>query len=259
MLSYYSNVSILRKNLSLLINNKVIIVDNTDDVSKKVISILPQNEAAHVTILEQSKNTGYAEGMNIGMNKAFEYTNEWVVLLNDDMELSKEAIEELTNQLPLKKPGIYGPYAGNLDPNRWSTILRSSLLPPDYVSGSCMIIHKEVFEKIHGFYNGYFMYYEDVEYCIRAKRNKFPVEKLKLSNINHQDGASISKGSPLHTYYLARNHFVFVMRQAPLYIKLHELIRLPKSLKEQKGTSGFRGIIDGLMLRMGPVARLRKS
>lgn len=170
-------------------------------------------------------NVGYGGGANAGIRKALARGAEWVVILNQDIEISKKGVEELCLQLASLPSCIAGPWAGALDEKRWTTILPSRYV--DYISGSCIAINRSVFEKIGYFYAPYFMYYEDVDLCVRAARYGFPLKKLNVAGIEHTDRPVWEKGSRIHEYYLARNHLLFVWRLAPWRIKLYELLRLP--------------------------------
>lgn len=250
LLSYYSDVHLLQKNLTILKNKQVIIVDNTDDNLKKTKLLISTDK--NITILEQLTNSGYAKGMNTGMSKAWEEQSNWVVLLNDDVELTMNVINKLEQVLTGKKPGIYGPWSGIIDSARWTTITTSNKDKTDYISGSFIIIHREVDKHLRGFYEPFFMYYEDVDYCVRARKLGFPIEKIDMEGINHFENHSIGKGSEKHVYYLARNHLVFIFRQAPFFIKFREILRLPKTWSEERNTSGFRGLFHALIHHLGP-------
>jgi GT2 family glycosyltransferase len=251
ILSYNSNPEIIRNNIHLLKEKHVIIVDNTEDPSRKILSLLTSDQLEHVKVLPQSKNSGYAGGMNSGLVAAWKEGCDWAVLLNDDVELSDNGIREFEKNLESKQPGVYGPMTGELEPYRWTTKPSTSFQKEDYVSGSFMVIHKDVDKKLKGFFEDYFMYYEDVDYCIRARQEKFPVQYIEVRDVIHLEGSSIHRGSPQHLYYLARNHLLFVFRQAPTFIKVRELIRLPKTMWEHRHDAGFRGITDVLLCRFG--------
>lgn len=183
-----------------------------------------------ILYLPQEHNSGYAKGVNIGIREALKKNTEWVVIVNQDINMTTHAIEKLAKNLRNLPPGIYGPFAGKLDSNRWTTILPSNA--SEYISGACMAIHRDVIDKIGYFYEPYFMYYEDPDYCVRAKKAGFPLAHILLDGIKHTDTQSLGKGSFLHEYYLARNHFLFVERMAPLRVKMYEYLRLPKTIFE---------------------------
>ena len=183
-----------------------------------------------VTVVDNGKhNLGFGGGANVGIRQAVGQGAEWIVVLNQDTEMTQEATNALCRRLEQLPPCIAGPFTGSLDLKRWTTILGTG---DDYVSGSCMAIHKRVIEKIGYFYEPYFMYYEDADLCVRAKNAGFPLKKLNGAGIEHSDRPVWGKGSRIHEYYLARNHLWFVWRLAPWNVKLYELIRLPKTLLE---------------------------
>lgn len=169
------------------------------------------------------KNLGFGGGANVGMRKAFDAGTAWAVVCNQDVTLSKQGVAKFVKALEHCEPGIVGPEAGTLDSKRWTTILPGNK-KIDYISGSMMAIHKNVWEKIGGFYEPYFMYYEDVDLCVRAKALGFPLRQVDIEGFRH--------ASYGNEYYLARNHLLFVYRNAPVSVKFHEILRLPKTIWE---------------------------
>lgn len=191
-------------------------------------------------------NLGYAAGVNLGIKKALQTKTDWIIVLNQDITLNFYTIKLLNHSLANHSPAIVGPFAGELDKKRWTTIYpyKHKL---DYISGSFLCLHRKVVEKTGYFYEPYFMYYEDVDYCLRAKKNQLPIIQLKLPCVKHTDNSTLGKNSFLHQYYLARNHLLLAAKLAPISIKLYEIIRLPKTLWEhfqKKETGALRGIFD---------------
>lgn len=178
------------------------------------------------------KNLGFGGGANVGMKKAFDAGAAWAIVCNQDVTLTKQGVAKFVKALEHCATGIAGPEAGSLDPKRWTTVLASrpglEARSVHYISGSFMAIHRDVWEATGGFYESYFMYYEDVDLCIRAKKANFALEQVKIVGFQHEShGSDASK-----EYYLARNHLLFVWRLAPLTVKLYEFFRLPKTLFE---------------------------
>lgn len=178
-----------------------------------------------------NKNLGFGGGANVGMKKAFDAGAAWAIVCNQDVTLSKPGVTKFAKALEHCKPGIVGPEAGTLDPKRWTTILASrpglEARSVHYISGSLMAIHRDVWESTGGFYKPYFMYYEDVDLCVRAKKAGFGLRQVDIDGFGHE-----SRGIRGKEYYLARNHLLFVYRNAPVSVKLHEILRLPKTLWE---------------------------
>lgn len=227
----------------------VVIVDNTplNQASKEKFK-WPEN----ITLIQNWANLGYGAGANKGISYALKQGAEWVVVLNDDLDLLPQMVANLCRLLLKTPPGIAGPFVGELDQRRWTTIYPSA--KADYISGSCFAIHRDVINKIGYFYSPYFIYYEEVDYCFQAQQVGFPLTHLALSGIDHQESATIGRGSFLHEYYHARNHLLFAERCAPWSVKIYELLRLPKTIYEhltrgEKG--GLLGIRDYFLRRFG--------
>ncbi len=101
-------------------------------------------------------------------------------------------------------------------------------------------------------YESYFMYYEDVDFCVRARRAGYPLYSVKIPGIMHEEKGW--KNNNNQEYYLARNHLLFVERLAPMWLKTHEILRLPKTYYEhmsKKEYGAAAGVRDYLLRRFG--------
>ncbi len=248
IVTYQSKQDVLAKLLTQVGDMSSIIIDNTEETFLNLDFKLQKNQK----IIRNNKNVGYSEGVNIGTQYALEEKADWIVIINQDLHVTKKAVYALEKALLHCTPGIAGLFAGKLDKKRWTTILPSKKV--DYISGSCMAIHRSVFDKIGNFYKPYFMYYEDADFCVRAKNTGFPLIHVSIAGISHNETTSLGRGSFLHQYYLARNHLLFVERNAPTGVKLHELMRLPKTIWEhlnRKEWGALVGIRDYFLRRFG--------
>lgn len=237
---------------------KIIFVIVTYKPNKKALEGLKRELGSWQVIVidNTSDNRGYSGGANIGMEKAIKAGAQWIVVMNDDMSLTKDAIKKFTDILKKSPVAIVGPFAGALDTVRWSTIYPSRTV--DYISGSIMAIHRKVIETVGYFYKPYFIYYEEVELCLQAKRAGFPLIYAPLPGIHHKESATMGQGSFYQEYYAARNHLLFVERNAPTSVKLHALLRMPKTLYEhyQNGNVGaLTGVRDFALRRFGQYGR----
>lgn len=244
IVTYHHNDITLKNILNAVDGLEVIVVNNDNS----------ETSAAVKYFLQKNKvNIGYGPSVDEGIKILFEKNVNWFVILNQDLQISKEAVIELIDTLRKKPPSIVGPFGGSIDKKRWTTILPSDG-SVDYISGSCMAIHKDVIEKIGYFYEPYFMYYEDVDFCIRAKRAGFPIIHLPIKGIIHDEKQSVKNGTPDREYYLARNHLLFVERLAPILVKAHELLRLQKTYYEhieKKEYGAAAGLRDYFRRRFG--------
>ncbi len=209
-----------------------------------------------IEVANSKKNLGYAGGANVGIRKALAGGAAWMVVMNQDLKLTNDAVAKFSLSITKAPHGIAGPFIGGLDSRRWTTVFPSE--KKDYITGSMIAIHRDVFEKVSMFYEPYFLYYEEVDLCVRAKKAGFPLTQVSNSDIFHEESVSLGRGSFAHQYYLARNHLLFVERCAPAYVWLYEYLRLPKTVAEHiiRGERGaLLGVRDYLLRRFGQYNR----
>lgn len=105
----------------------------------------------------------------------------------------------------------------------------SRFTPVDFVSGSLICVKKSVFEKIGMFDESFGMYYEDVEFCTRARRNGLQIGIDTTQEYAHYETSDLR---PEKKKLLARSRLRFLMRYGGPVQKLYEVLRLPKTLLE---------------------------
>ncbi|MCS6956224.1 MAG: oligosaccharide flippase family protein [Patescibacteria group bacterium] len=200
---------------------------------------------SHKLYFIDNTNTGlgYASGVNQGIKKAINDRCDLFVIANPDISFNKLKIKEIIKAesyfdiwgLAMRQDKkIY--YAGEIDKWRMSAGLitkkpKKRFVEADFVSGSLMIIKKSVIDKIGYFDESYFMYYEEVDYCYRAKKQGF---KIGIDSKFIYDHFEISKNTnPKKDWYLFKNRFKFFLKYASTKQKIRELIRLPKTIFEE--------------------------
>ncbi len=257
--------ALLNSLLSLQSGFKVIVVDNgsTDK------TLLQVKKFQFARLIENKKNLGFSAGNNIGIKHALNSRADVILLLNPDTVVPKTFLKSFNKSTRLLLDGysIIGPkifdengkiwsVGGLLDKKRYSSILKHKLNSElDYISGTAIFIKKEVFDKIGFLKEDYFLYYEDVDFCQRAKKSGFKLATDKNISIIHKASSSVGKNSPAMQYYMARNHMLFVERFAPLSIKIRELIRLPKTIYQARNKKHeLIGIGDYFLRRFGKSA-----
>lgn len=245
VVTYHPDKASFRELLLHLSPNRVIVIDNGGTADSGITNV----ETIHAP-----KNLGYGAGANLGIAKALDEGAEWVVVANQDISVSQKSIQKFIDALETTPAGIAGPVLGSLDLRRWTTILGGKKQKQIYVSGSFMAIHKNVFRDCGQFYEPYFMYYEEVDLCIRAQSAGFPLTQIKVSGITHEESVSLGSGSAAHEYYLSRNHLLFLERCAPWSVRIYEYLRFPKTFIEyqKKGNAGaVQGMRDYLLRGFG--------
>lgn len=245
IVAYHPNRNLLRKLQFGLGSNIFITVDN---------GLASNCCITGAKIVSNESNLGYGGGANVGIKWALSQEAQWIVVTNQDVVVNNKSIESFVNKLKKSPPGVVGPFMGSLDPKRWTTLLNSMSNSTKYISGSFIAIHRDVIRDVGNFFEPYFMYYEDVDLCVRALNKGFDIVNIPVSGITHCESLSLGSGSLIHEYYLARNHLLFIQRCAPLSAMVYEIVRLPKTLIEymkQHNLGGYLGIRDFILHKFG--------
>lgn len=218
---------------------KIILVDNGSKFKDHPDSIGTKLKATtkNLILITNKINLGFAGGINIGIKEALKDKDaDYILILNNDTILPKNFLEKiLNNPSDITSPVIkfkFGnkwiyDYCGKINwwTGRTKHVERSSKLKIqnpkqiehiDYVSGCCMLIKREVFEKIGLFDNRFFFYFEDVDFCVRAAKLGFHISVCENSYICHKLGASIGRWSNKAILYNLYSNFLFITKHLGL-------------------------------------------
>lgn len=196
-------------------------------------------------------NNGYAYGINKCITKAIKDKCDVFMILNTDISILKISLDEISKGL--KKFDILGGvmhqkdevyYGGQIDKWRLSGGLITTephgiFSSVDYVTGSMIILKKNVIDKIDLFDEKYFMYYEDVDYGMKARKANLRVGIDKNIVYKHFENAS----SVNKKRWLRNNRIKFFKKNANLLQWLYEIFRLPKTIMEEFRTNSHSDII----------------
>ncbi len=232
----------------------IIVVDNgSSDDSIEVI----RKKFPEVFVHESGENLGFTGGNNVGISLALQHGANYVWLLNNDTLADKEALQSLLSAFTDDRVGISGSkiyfaagreyhkdkykasergkvlwYAGGLID--WNNMYAShrgvdevdngqydQIEEAPFVTGCSMMIKTKVFDSIDKFNDTYYLYLEDLDFCLRAQKAGFHTLYIPSSIIWHVNaGSSGGPGSKLHEYYLTRNRLLIALRFAPIRTKL---------------------------------------
>jgi GT2 family glycosyltransferase len=78
------------------------------------------------------------------------------------------------------------------------------------------MVKREVFEKIGLFDERYFLYYEESDFCYRAKEAGYKIMYIPKAIVYHKNAQTTGLGSPLQDYYITRNRMLFASKFLPL-------------------------------------------
>ncbi|MCX6726058.1 MAG: glycosyltransferase family 2 protein [Candidatus Shapirobacteria bacterium] len=208
----------------------VIIVDNasTDNSLQSINSL----EFKSLQVIKNKKNLGFAEGVNKGIRFALKQGAEEVLLLNPDTLPERGFLEPLlANPAEVAGPilkfqrsndwvydfgGKVNFWTGRTSHHEYQISNIKYQISPDYVSGACILIRKKVLEKIGFLDERYFLFFEDVDFCLRAKKAGFKVALESKSIMIHN--LSEGKAKLLYQFYhLIRSNLIFINTWLPFY------------------------------------------
>lgn len=216
--------------------HEIIVVDNDEEktIYAKLHSIYP-----NVRYIPNT-NKGFGQANNFGAQHA---KGEFLFFLNPDTKLLNNCLDILVDYLktnsttgliaPLlhfddkKTPqglGILSPitalvalsFINKLFPNNaistnyWNTTWdRKSIITVGSVPGTAFLIKKLLFEKVGGFDEKFFLYFEEIDLCQRVRSLGFTVVMLPTASVYHKWGASTQKSSINIQKVFAQSRFYY--------------------------------------------------
>lgn len=212
----------------------IIVVDNgsTDDSVARIRAAYPS-----IDLVETGENLGYAEGNNVGIRRGLEEQPAYILILNNDTELHPDFLSQLVAEAE-SDPfiGVVGPKMYFFDPPdmvfaagsfvRWDEgsveqrgiWQRESLVGPlyaerpedvDFIIGCGVLFRSEALKQIGPYDSRYFLNFEDVDICIRARQAGYRVRYTPHAVLYHKVSATLGLASPRNTYYMTRNALLF--------------------------------------------------
>ena len=228
---------------------RLIVVDNgSGDGSVEAVT----KEFPEVDLLQTGANLGFTGGYNRGLEYAMAWGADYFLVINNDTLLgSPDILQKLIEtaesdpEAGLVVPKIYFAKGYEFHKDRykesdlgkvlwyaggtvdWKNI-RSNHRGIDEVdkgqydgvgetgvaNGCCLLIKKEVIEKVEMFDNGLFGYYDDTDFSERVGRAGFKKFYDSRVFIFHKVSQTAGAGSPLSDYFITRNRLIFGLRFA---------------------------------------------
>jgi len=239
---------------------RAVVVDNASgDLPEIERAVRERGWSDWVTLLEAPTNGGFAYGNNLGIARAYQDGRpDYVYLLNPDAQVRAGAIATLADFMESHPAvGIAGSSFENFDGSDWPMAFRfptlqseiicglefglvSRLLrrwevpirmpkiaqPVDWICGASMMVRPAVLESIGALDENYFLYFEETDFCHRAKQAGFPTWYVPASRVMHIMGQSTSvtdvtqgtKRLPAYWFESRRRYFIrtFGVRRAQL-------------------------------------------
>jgi hypothetical protein len=236
-------------------NYQIFLIDNGS--SDNSISVFQNkfDSEVKVKIIRNESNLGFVGGNNNAIKQILKLDFDQFLLLNNDVVVDPNFLQQLVKnslKYSLLGPKIYFAPGYEYHHDRYSKKERGNVIwfaggkidwnnvygshigvdevdqgqydqinnKVDFLTGCCLLIKKEVFEKIGFLDELFFMYLEDADFCQRAKKNDFKIAYIPKSKIWHINSGSSKTGGDLQNYFLTRNRLLFGFRYAKLKTKL---------------------------------------
>lgn len=255
----YQNYDVLKDFFSSLENQTsknfhLFICDLSDD--KKEI----EEKNVNLTVIE-SQNRGYAHGVNVALKKAIGQGFNYFCVINNDTYFEKEFVQRVLQSLKNHPKSLIGGkiyyargfeyhkgryektdlgriiwYAGGgvdwdhaITPHRGVDEVDrgqcDNFSETEFITGALILFDKKVIDNVGFWDESYFLYFEDADFCERAKRKGIKLYYDPSIAIYHKVSQSTEgSGSLLHKKYQSRNRLKFGLKYAPLRTKTHLII-----------------------------------
>jgi len=184
----------------------------------------------NLKIINNAKNVGFGAGNNVGAKLA---KGDIVLFLNPDTEIISTEIEKVIalfnqdnkidivgSQLRLNNNEVQPWSAGheisliNLIKNNLGLVKSQKIWKAeeekmvDWVAGTALFIRKDIFEKVGGFDEKFFMYFEDMDLCKRVRETGKNILYNPNFKVRHIGGKSYQeKGFQKRDYYKAQEYY----------------------------------------------------
>lgn len=269
--------------------SNIFVLDNGSD--QNLFNLLKKEEQnLKFHLLQSSKNTGFAAGVNMLFNHALlKSSSNYFLVLNNDTIASSNLLKELlehAHQNYIVSPMILWEHdrstiiqcAGNFNKemmkmdnffqNKSYKDLEGKLHDVEQTDGCCFLIHRYWIENKFLFDEKLFLYFEDVELFQRLNKQgvKFIYNaKTKLYHKEYGSTGGRYQPSAIRNYYFYRNRFYLtkqyhsLLKRWRVYYRLcrlaHQKYKIDQKISKVAANAIFHGIYDFFLNRMGKSKR----
>jgi GT2 family glycosyltransferase len=237
----YNSASVLGDFLESLrqqdgIDLRLYVVDNgsTDATAALIRAAMPQLD---IDWIPNAQNLGVAVGNNQGIIRALADGYDWVLLLNNDTMFRHGFLSDLIavaekHAAPILTPTIEATdppetvwfFSGSISPMRGMRVRHLDMGEPmrrdlpvifetPYASTCCLLVSRRVFEIVGLMDPTYFVYGDDVDFCLRARRAGFPYQVAGQLKLLHKASSLTGDyAGPFAARWISRN-WVLVARR----------------------------------------------
>ena len=214
----------------------IIVIENSRDfeLKKKI-----EKKYSNVNIVIPETNIGFGPGINLGLKLS---KNQFVLCLVADVEISKEAVNDLSkclddfknfaiisptffNEEIYKNYEIYSEKKESIELN----LRKYGLKEVDKVDGAAFIVNKSKLENIGYMDEKFFFYFEQEDLCLRINKNKekiYVCDKIKFSHkgLASSHSSVIKKVQLIRNWHYSWGKFYFYKKHYGYYVGMRKTL-----------------------------------
>jgi GT2 family glycosyltransferase len=208
-------------------NAEIIVVNN--DKEENLLKI--RKIRARIKIIDSPENLGFGGANNLGVRNS---VGEFLFFLNPDAKILRGRFRDIREEFRKdrrvgivggmlfeksgkiqewsagKKVTIFGILLNNLGFSRDKKIWRSSQkTEAHWVAATALFMRRDFFEKIGGFDENIFMYFEDIDLCERARRAGLRIIYYPRFQVLHFGGQSYRSKKQQKSHYYDSQEYYF--------------------------------------------------
>lgn len=212
-------------------NLRILIVDNASTDGS--LALLRSAHPA-ITFIANPRNEGFPKACNLAARHPLAASADFLWLLNNDTVPPPETAARLAATAQAQPhAGIVGGVLyylhapakiqawGGGSINRWTGYSRHYTRPHrlgrrSYITFACALIRRAAFDQLHGLYEGAFMYFEDADFALRARRRGWQLAVAADTAILHKEGGSGNRRTARADRVTTAAALLFLTRHAPI-------------------------------------------
>jgi GT2 family glycosyltransferase len=250
---------------------EIVVVDNASSDGSQAFL----REQAGIRYVESTDNLGFTGGNN---RAAQEATGRVLLLLNNDTRV-EQCLDPLIDQALLPQVGAVGArlqygdgriqfsagfahtplrlvlsWLGLEKYHRLPSVFRRMQTNPDYygesheridwVSGACLATRREIWQKLGGMDESFFMYCEDVDYCLRVQNEGFCTSYVADTLVTHYEGAGRPWIGEAALKRTSRSYYLFLKKHFGAGVALLTMMALSLVFSMRSSMFGIINLLD---------------
>lgn len=210
---------------------EIVVVDNAS--TDETVSLARQHPLTPTVIVNET-NLGYAAGNNVGLHYALNTGADFALVLNDDVIVAPDLLTHLRVAAQQANVALLGPLiyhhsdptiiqsAGGARTPGWEFYHRGLNMrdtgqfnqsePVVWLSGCAVLARCQALNKIGLLDADFFMYWEDVDWCLRAWQAGYTVMFVPHAKVWHKGVQVAYDPAPRVAYYMARNELLLLRK-----------------------------------------------